>query len=154
MLHSTRMKSIGFRCWKDRFSFVVLSGTCDAPVVLGNDHRIAPVGQSRAANLAWMRAEVIDVLLAHSPDTGFYKADEGMKRDICRGEFEGVMQEAAFSHQPQLEIVKRIKTQIRRDIAYDGQARYIDRALGPAGLQDLAKPKYVDATLAALCGLQ
>ena len=150
------MASIGFRCWKDRFAFVVLEGTTGAPVVIDHGLRTAPVDHERPDALAWLRREVHELLELHSDvSIGFYKAAEGVSRSPMaeRHEFEGVLQEAAVSSNRHLPVAARVKSQIRRDTGFDRAARYVGQMREHPALAGLAADKYSDAVLAALCGL-
>ena len=149
------MSCIGFWCWDDHFSFVVLSGTADEPSLQGRGSRRAPKGLPRPEALQWLRREVHEVLNTHSPQRAYYKATEGNSRtkDLRRGEFEGVLQEAAASHQLRLIIEGRVKAQVKRDTAFQRPARYLDHLLQHPALADVSTPTYCEACLAALCGL-
>jgi hypothetical protein len=150
------MRSIGFRCWSDRFAFVVLEGTQEHPSVIAKEVRHSPKNVSRADFLAWVRRNVQEILTVYEPDAARYKATEpsSQMRDLRRAEVEGVVQEAACSHRPGCVIESRIKLQIRKDVrAFEGPARYVKKALGDAALTDLASANFEEAGLVALCGL-
>lgn len=148
------MKSIGFRCWGDKFSFVILEGSQASPTVLSNEHRKAPKGISRAEQLQWLRNEIHEILNRYEIEVAFYKAVEPIskQKDLERGQFEGVMLEAAFSHKKQIEIASRIKSQINRD-TNSRKAKYVSEVLQNEHLKDLSTANFEEACLAALCGL-
>lgn len=149
------MKSMGFRCWKDRFAFVVLEGPRERPILVASKIRKAPSYSQRGEFLAWVRTSIGEVLDAYEPDTVAYKAVEGTSRtkDMERGQVEGVMQEAVSSHGMNLEARSRLKSQIKRAVGFGGPARYVNKALPAAGLAQLDTDTFRDAALAALCRL-
>lgn len=148
------MKSIGFRCWADRISFVILEGTQEAPTIICKDHRKAPKGASRAEQLIWLRKEVHEIFDSNKVDVAFYKATENnsRKKDLDRGQFEGVLIEAAYSHKVKCEIEGRIKSQINRD-TNARKAKYVGELLQTEELEELASANFEEACLASLCGL-
>src|SRR5687767_1822523 len=124
------MKSIGFKCWGDRFSYVILEGTQETPSIIKFEHRKAPKNISRAEQLQWLRREVHEILDRNNVDCAFYKAVEPISRtkDLERGQFEGVLLEAAISHKTQLNIDSRIKVQIGKAVK-SRKPRYIGEVL-------------------------
>lgn len=150
------MKSIGFRCWKDRFAFVVLEGTQEAPTLVAKELRRSPQNVSRPEFLAWVRRNVYEILTAHLPDAVSFRAHEPVSRmkDLHRAEVEGVLQEAAYGHSPSHLTLSRVKIQIKKDIVtFDRPARYLGYALVDANLADLKSVNFEDAALVAVCGL-
>ena len=150
------MASIGFRCWKDRLAFVVLDGSVSNPVLVDHGNGVAPRDVGRPDVLAWLRREVHEVLDANvGISTGFFRAAEKNSRARMDGryEFEGVLQEAAFSHQLNLGLVARIKSQIKRDTGFAGPQSELGQLVTHPALASLAANTYEDAVLAALCGL-
>lgn len=150
------MRSIGFRCWNDRFAFVVLEGTQDQPSVVASEVRRSPKNVDRPEFLAWVRSNVDEILTAYEPDAASFKATEGssQKKDLRRAEVEGVLQEAAYSHRPSHVVTGRIKSQIRKDVAgFEEPARYVGRLLAGGSLSGLKSPNFEEAALVAICGL-
>ncbi|MCH8912954.1 MAG: bifunctional hydroxymethylpyrimidine kinase/phosphomethylpyrimidine kinase, partial [Planctomycetes bacterium] len=62
-----------FRCWKDRYAFVVLSGTVEKPRVLASGSQAQPKGASRPQAMSWFGREVHELLVKHQPDSGYYR---------------------------------------------------------------------------------
>lgn len=149
------MNSIGFRCWNDRISFVVLGGTQEDPKVFTRGHVQAPASYNRSDVLVWLRQEIHEILNKNSVNIGFFKAIENNSRnkDTSRAEFEGVLQEAARSHNCKINIQSRLNSQIKRDLAFENPARYLKKRFPSPELNELNNDKYSEACLAALCGL-
>lgn len=105
------MAVIGFRCFKNALSYVVLSGDADAPTVDDHAHVSFPVA-SRPEQLAWVRREVIEILNRTRPTAVGFKGIEGSAqvKDTGRAEVEGVLQEACLS--AGVSPLKRLKSQI------------------------------------------
>lgn len=150
------MKSLGFRCWKDSFSFVVLEGTQDHPSLRAKEVRHGPKNVSRAEFLSWVRRNVQEILTAQQPDAVSFRAQEPVspRKILQRAEVEGVLQEAVYSQSPGTTAVSRVKSQIRRDIStFDRPARYLRSALSDADLAEVRTANFEDAALVAVCGL-
>ena len=148
------MRSLGFRCWKDRFAFVVLRGKQQSARLVAQEVRRAPTGAGRAEFLSWIRKSVREIIAKYDPDEVRYKTAEGSARnkDLARAQVEGVLQEAAYSRNR--IVTSKVKSQLRKDIcAFTGQAGYVQRALPQHGLTTLDVTDYREAALAALSGL-
>jgi hypothetical protein len=155
MVTVAAVRSIGFRCWKDKICFVVLEGPQDRPIVVAAKVRQAPENCSRAEVLCWVRDTVQEVLTDHRPDAVAYKVVEGtaITKDLERAQVEGVMIEAVCAHELHLEPVGRLKSQIKADLGFADEARYIERALHEVGLDQLDTDSKREAALAALSRL-
>jgi Holliday junction resolvasome RuvABC endonuclease subunit len=149
-------RSIGFRCTKNSITFVVLEGHQEAPLVLAQDVRQVPKNISRPEELRWLRREVHDILNTYGVEVGFYRSTEpsSKTRDMQRGEFEGVLQEAALSHeQRNLLLESRIKVQIKSNTGLTKKDDVEELLESEAFMSIPSKSKYADAYLVALCGL-
>lgn len=148
------MKSIGFRCWKDKFSFVILNGEQEAPNLISHNHLKLPELGSRAEQLSWLRKEIIEIIDTNEIDTAIFKASEPIsrKKDPKRGEVEGILQEAIFSHEKNINIESRIKSQLNAK-TNARKAKYLGELLVLDAFKGLAKLKYEDACIAALSEL-
>lgn len=147
------MKAIGFRCWKDRFAFVVLEGSQARPILVASKLRVAPPGLARYQVLSWFRENVQEVFETFRPGDGAFKVVEATSRtkDLGRAEMEGVLQETAYSHEFGLPIDRRLKSQLRKAIPVgDEPARYVHRVLNDVGLSQLDTERYRDAAVVAL----
>jgi len=146
------MPVIGFRCYPNALAFVVLDGTLAAPSVLEHSH-VAMPDDERPSQLSWLRQEIREILARVPPELVTYKAPEGTARskDLGRAEAEGVLQEAV--HSAGVDLVRRLKTQIRADIGFAEHARYLEMALqGYPALAALPANRR-EAALAALSAL-
>ena len=150
------MKSIGFRSWKESFAYVVVMGTLQSPTVLKHKVVKAPGKSSRPQQLAWLRKEIHELINRHKPDRALLKIQEkNTKQKILeRAEFDGVIQEACYSHSGKLEVESRLKQQIKSDTGYPGSAKYVDRFLKNLVPKVVTKADLKEACLAALCGLK
>ena len=148
------MKSIGLRCWKDKFSYVILEGTQDTPVMLSNQHLKLPKSLSRPEQLTWFRREIKEIMDTNDLDIAIFKATEpiSQSKDLQRGELEGVLQEAIFSHHKSTHIEGRIKIQLNSN-TNARKAKYLGELLEHEAFCDLPKANYEDACVAALSGL-
>jgi hypothetical protein len=148
------MKSIGIRCWKDKFSYVIIEGTQDNPTKIAENHLKLPPNLSRPEQLVWFKKEVKEILDTRDIDIAIFKATETISRskDTLRGELEGVLQETIFSHPKSTTIEGRIKTQLNSK-TNARKAKYLGELLVLDAFKDLAKSKYEDACIAALSGL-
>lgn len=148
------MKSIGFRCWKDKFSYVIVEGTQNAPNRLSENHLKLPSNMSRPEQLAWFKKEIKELLDTNDIDVGIYKATEPVsrKKDPSRGELEGILQETIYSHPKRTTIEGRIKNQLNSKTTAR-KAKYLGELLEHDAFNDLAKSKFEDACVAAISGL-
>lgn len=149
------MPVIGFRCFPDGFSYVVLNGFQSAPVVVSNLRLTFPRDLSWGAKLSWCRRQVIEVLDQNQISAAALKSAEPVAKtkSLPRSEVEGVIKETLFSHLG-IECASRIKSQLKRDIAgFDQPARYLERVLTTTHLDHLNGPMFQEATLAAIAEL-
>lgn len=146
--------SIGFRCWPDRFSYVVLQGAADDPTVVAQAQTRFPNDLTGPRLFAWLREEAQNALEKHRPEVGFIKIAERGRGSAVVGRLqaEAIIQEAAFSGSG-LELHSRIKIQIKRDISFARPARYVDARVAEHDLAALNNDRFREACLAALCGL-
>ncbi len=108
---------VGFRCWGDfKFAFVILDGDQDNPTVINYGLRSCPPNPSRPEQLHWLRKEVHEILDKAPIETGFFKGIENNSRkvDKNRCEFEGVIQEAAFSHKTRITVQKLVRAKCKQ----------------------------------------
>jgi hypothetical protein len=146
---------IGFRCFPDGFSYVILDGTQDVPVVLVKNRCMFPQGRLWGQQLVWLRKQVVEILQANDMRSAGMKSSEpsAKQKNLFRSEVEGIVKEAFCSHTGR-ECVSRIKSQLCRDIkGFQEPARYLDRALIQRNLSELNNPTYLEATLAAIAEL-
>lgn len=144
------MTVVGFRCFKDSLSFVVLDGDAHMPRIV-EAQRLAMPATSRSDQLVWVRKEVQEIIHRTNPTQIAFRCAEPVARtkDLARAEAEGVLQEAARAagHDP----VRRIKKQMRTDLGFERPAKYLDELL----VGDLASlpSNQKEAALAALSAL-
>jgi hypothetical protein len=148
------MKSIGFRCWKDKFSYVIIEGTQDNPVLIANNHLKLPKNLSRPEQLAWFKREIKELMDTNDLDIAIFKATEpiSQSKEPQRGELEGILQETIFSHQKVTQIEGRIKTQLNSK-TNSRKAKYLCELMEHEVFCELPKTNYEDACVAALSGL-
>lgn len=149
------MSVIGFRCFPDAFSFVVLGGTQQNPSIVAHGQILFPKDFSWGEKMNWLRKQIIELLGNYDISSSSLKVIEPASRQksIERIQTEGVVLEACYSTLNR-ECTPRIKSQIRRDIQdYSDAARYLDRALLTRGLDELNNTNFKDAALVALAEL-
>lgn len=148
------MKSIGFRCWKDKFSYVIVEGTQENPIKLCENHLSLPKLKSRPEQLAWFKNEIKEIIDTNNIDCAIFKETEKISRskDPQRGELEGILQETIFSHEKKTSVVGRIKSQLNSK-TNARKAKYLGELMEIEAFQGLSKSKYEDACVAALSGL-
>ncbi len=122
------MSFLGVRCFPEALSYVVVDGALAAMVLVEHDHCRMPQ-HSRPAQLVWLRNEVREIIQrTHVQAVAFKVAESNAQmRDLGRAEAEGVLQEAVQSLG--IEPVRRVKTQIKADLDFPEQARYIGNVL-------------------------
>lgn len=148
------MKSIGFRCWKDKFSFVIIEGTQEDPILLDSNHLKLPKILPRPNQLAWFRREIKELMDTNDLDFAVFKATEpiSQSKDPQRGELEGILQETIFSHPKTTQIEGRIKTQLNSR-TNARKAKYLGELMDHEAFCELSKTNFEDACIAALSGL-
>src|SRR5258708_2069766 len=150
------MSIIGFRCFPDGFSYLVLDGTQSSPKLIAHKRLTFPKDLKWGAKLSWLRKQLIEILNEHDIHGAGIKSAETMSQNksLPRSEVEGVTKETVYSHLGH-ECVARIKSQLKRDIAdFNGPARYLERVLTATALGHLNTPVFQDATLAAVAELE
>ena len=149
------MSVIGFRCFKDSFSLVVLQGTQQKPKVIAFDRFKFPKDLSWGGKLAWLRREILEIITKYDITAAGMKKIEQIARrkSLERSEVEGVIKEAVYSMLSR-DCTARIKTQLRRDIkGFKQPSRYLERVLTSRDLGMLNNPVYLDSALAAIAEL-
>ena len=87
------MSVLGVRCHKDKFTFVIVDGSTDAPRIVDHGVRRLPAGK-RGEQLTWVRREVEELHRRHGVTAASFKAAETTGTpDASRGEVEGVLQQ-------------------------------------------------------------
>lgn len=148
------MKSIGFRCWKDKFSYVIVEGIQNNPVLISNAFLQLPKNFSRPEQLNWFRKEIIEILDTNEIDIAIFKSTEpiSVSKDPQRGELEGILQEAVYSHHKTISIEGLIKVQLNSR-TNARKAKYLGELMRHDAFENLAKTTYEDACISALSGL-
>ena len=147
------MQVIGFRCFTDGFSFVVLDGTQEAPQLIAYKKLRFPVDFLGSKKLAWLRKEIVGIFDQYQITSAGIKIAEVLRRTQPRSEAEGVVQESVYSKIGR-ECTTRIKSQLRRDISgFTEPARYLEQVLITRGLNTLNNEEYRDAALVAIAEL-
>ena len=148
------MKSIGFRCWKDKFSYVIVEGSQDTPTRLAFNHLKLPNSMTRPEQLSWFRREVIEIMDTNDLEIAIFKATEPISqtKDPLRGELEGILQETIYSHEKSTQVVGRIKSQLNSR-TNARKSKYLGELLKLEAFSDLPKTNFEDACVAALSGL-
>ena len=135
---------------------MILSGTQKQPKVVTHERVGFPAEQSLGQALCWVRKQIAEILGSNTLEAASLKAIEPMarKKSAERIQIEGIIIEAVYSI-ARIECVPRIKSQLRRDIRdFKEPTRYLTRVLSHSGyLDELRKPNFEDATLAALAAL-
>jgi hypothetical protein len=148
---------VGVRCWSDRYAYVVLSGTSVWPKLVKHGHVQLPVNESRAAQLATFRSDVLALLTKHEVTKAVFKTAEKISKnsDTARAEVEGVLQEACFSHEPSVEVKSQVKSQIKKALDFDGKAGEVFTLFQKRDklFDGLGKTKFDEAAITALAGL-
>ena len=129
------MKSIGIRCWKDKFSYVVLEGTQEEPTRLLENHLSLPQKLSRPEQLVWFKREIKELMDTNDIDCAIFKATETISRT-----------------KDPTTVAGKIKTQINKD-TNARKAKYVGELIVSDAFDGLAKGKYEEAFIAALSGL-
>lgn len=147
---------VGVKCWSDRYAYVVLSGTSENPNLVKADHVPLPVNESRGAQLATFRSDVLALLTKLGATKAVFKIAENISNsDTDRAEVEGVFQEACFSHDPSVEAEGLLKLQIKKRLDFDGKAKDVFTMFQERKnlFVGLGKTKYEEAAVTALAGL-
>jgi Holliday junction resolvasome RuvABC endonuclease subunit len=151
------MVVIGFRCWPDKFSYVVLKGTRSVPQAIAGDVISGPTNMSRAGVLNWVSKEVTALLTRHKPTQARFKAIEPMAMKntsaLRRAEIEGVLQASLYECGLQ-EVTGLTKGQMKAKLEFDGSAKYVVRILNNSPLADFSGKAEEDAAVAAWCALE
>lgn len=148
------MKTIGFRCWNNKFSYVIIEGTQDNPNIIEENHIKLPQSDNRAEQLAWFRKEIKELIDINDFEIAVFKATEPVsrKKDLQRAELEGVLQEIFFSHKKNIPVLGRIKVQLNSKTT-SRKPRYLGELFEKDAFSELPKTKYQEAAIAALSGL-
>jgi hypothetical protein len=145
------MAAVGFRCEPREVHWVVMDGTRGAPVVVEKDRMRVPQNMARPAELSWLLREIAELLVRTSPAAVGYKRSEASPRPRHpqRLEAEAIVQVAAHDAGVP-EICGLLKRRLKSAIHYDGDARYVTRAVDEAELEGLGNSlEEKEAALAA-----
>lgn len=150
------MTYLGFRCWPDRFAYVVLDGIIARPKPITSGRVNIPADSDRPAFLNWISREVKAVLTRHNPACCSYKAIEPLARKnsdlLRRAQVEGVVQ--AVVHEFGCKAIgSYTKQQLKARIGFDGTAKNVAEVLEGSPLQEFWGTDYEEAALAAWASL-
>lgn len=148
------MAAIGFRCWKDKYSYVIVEGTQDNVERKASNHVRFPGSMSRPEQLAWFRKEIKELFDTNEIDAAIYKATENNSRtkDMARGQVEGVLQEVIFSHATKANVEGRVKNQLTSKTT-SRKPKYLGELIDIEAFEGLGKGNFDEACIAALSGL-
>jgi Holliday junction resolvasome RuvABC endonuclease subunit len=150
------MLYVGFRCWPDHFTYVVLQGAITAPEPVASDKVEIPVDSDRPAFLNWISTEVRTILKRHTPAGCSYKAIEPLARKnsnlMRRAQVEGVIQ-AVIHESGCRRIASHTKQQIKARIGFGGTAKDVAKALNGGPLNEFVDTDFEEAALAAWASL-
>lgn len=153
--------SIGFRCRDSSLLFVVVSGSLEDPLLTVHSEWKLPAGAERAEGLRAMRLMVHSLLDEHLPDSVGFRAPELARpggsalrqADFHRAEFEGVLQEAAYSHSLRLAPVRWVSSSLKSRLGVPVKEK-LERAASMEPMTRVAMPKkYLDAAYVAVAQL-
>ncbi|UTW50524.1 hypothetical protein KFF05_11210 [bacterium SCSIO 12827] len=149
------MAILGFRCWGDRYCYVLLEGTKSGPEVIDFGHCSAPKNYTRPEELAWLREEIRGLVNKHKFQAVVFKAAEpaAQRKDLGRSEFEGVMQEAFHSFAIGKNLDRKVKRQLLSSLGLKGKVDQLEPVLSGNGLEAMNKPNFKEAALVAYCSL-
>jgi len=146
------MTALGFRCSSTEVRWALLSGTRGQPAVLASERIRIPRNMTRPQELCWLRQELKELLATREPDAVAYKRIETSVRKVPlkRVEAEAIVQEVAAASGVSV-VEPKLKSQLKRDLHFDGQARYILQALEaePFPAHQFAADDEKEAVLAA-----
>lgn len=143
---------MGLKCWGDRFSFVVLSGSLDKILLIRAKHVKLPAASSRPAQLAAFRQDIYDLLTQLKIESVCFRAQEAIaqKKSLTRAELEGVLQEACESLKPSVPVAGRTVIQFKSILHYTGKANEVFTLGDREETRSLAKTNFADAIVAAM----
>jgi len=146
---------MGIRCWGDRFTYVVLSGTIEEPRPKSCELVRLAVNDARPAQLAGFRQDVYDVLTQQGVLFVCFRSPEPIARakSLPRAEIEGILQEVCHSHSPRVRIVGRTVKQLKSVLNFQGPASNVFRLSERSEFLHLGKTNYAEAIVAALSAL-
>lgn len=121
------MSVLGVRCHKDKFAFVVIDGSPDAPRIVDHGLRRLPAGK-RGEQLTWVRREVEELDRRHGVTAASFKAAETTGTpDASRGEVEGVFQQTL--DECGIDATGRRKNQLKSALGLGSAKGAFDNAL-------------------------
>ena len=147
---------IGFRSFPNGFSYVVLDGIQEEPVVVEVDRFTCPKGAGWPECLSWVRRQAAELCDRFELTGACIKTIEPLarKKSKERIQIEAILTEFLYSEKDLL-CTTRIKSQLKRDIkAFEEPARYLAHVLEhDENLKQLGHPNFQDACLAAIAEL-
>ncbi len=148
------MPVAGIRCFPDGFALIILDGSQREPTIVFHQRFLFPKNLSPGASLSWLRKQALTVLQEHRISAACIKAAEpfAKRKSPPRCEVEGVMKEAVFSALS-IDCEPRIKSQLKRDLAFAGPARDLPKLLESKHLNTLNNDTFREAALAAVAEL-
>jgi hypothetical protein len=131
---------VGVRCWSDRYAYPVLSGTSDQPKLVKHGHVQLPVNESRAAQLAAFRTDVLALLTKHEVTKAVFKTAERISKN---------------SDTERAEVKSQVKSQIKKALDFDGKGGEVFTLFQKREklFDGLGKTKFDEAAITALAGL-
>ena len=147
------MPYLGFRCWPDHFTYVVIDGTIGKPKSITSGRIEIPADSDRPAFLSWISREVKTLLTRHNPARCSIEPLARKNSDLLRrAQVEGVVQAVAHEFGCKL-IGSYTKQQLKAKIGFSGTAKDVANALDDSPLQEFYGTTFEEAALAAWASL-
>lgn len=147
------MRVLGIRCSNGDFTYAVVTGGRDSPIVEDVSIVHVPKGYRHQQALDWLYLEIEHLISHHRIEIVVLKRFEGLRRNGAfetRAEFEGVITLA--SHRSgSIPVFKKVGRTIAKDLGLKGVARYLKTTLDTSPIPgfDAYSDKEKDAVL---CG--
>jgi hypothetical protein len=147
------MNVLGIRCSNKDFTYVVMSGTRNNPVVHHSDSITFPRNYSKPRSLLWFLREIEHLISKHGVRMIVLKGFEGRTRGKTYEE--RVEHEAAVYMAAAMSgvngIFKKVKSTIAKDLGFKGRGHYLQTSLDTSVIPNYAdkSEKEQEAILAA-----
>ena len=148
------MKVFGIRCSNNDFTYCIISGTKDSPIIDTTCQLSFPSGYSEVESLLWFYRELHEIFKTNGFDSvGIKRTEVSVKRSNnleLRIQNEAIVSlVAAEIGIP--EVYRKVKPTIAKDLGLKGKAKYLNTQLDTSAIENFASfsDKEKDAILTA-----
>lgn len=145
------MKVLGFRCWKDKYSYVIVEGSQAVPVLVKSCHQSTPVLSDEIEILNWFYNEFNEIIESNDFDKLTYKQEEpgAPRKDAKRVSVETCLRLAGIRSKKRVKPTGLVKASIKSKTGIK-KAQYLNEIMNHNCFDNLPDKNFTEAVIVAV----